>query len=282
MSHQVSGIVHLPQDVLLELAKQLDVADLMSVLATCRLIRELRLQRSLWIEALARIKAVQMQPLPFTNTDEIGTLSLHQLQDIVQRVEHLINNFQSDNPRPVRIRTLSLAASIDTIFCIPGANLAVSHTIGTVCVWDILTSHRVGYLEVPDLIVHPRALCLEIKGQALIGASISRDAANLVAICIDYRDRAHISMSHVISSNVNPALSTGFFITSRVLGFCSGNRIAFWSMVPGEGVHFIPGDIYRPVTLFSPASLCCQPVGGSLYILCYPLIGEDTTRSLGA
>ncbi|KAJ7113763.1 hypothetical protein C8R44DRAFT_881355 [Mycena epipterygia] len=66
--YQVSCIADLPQDILFELAKQLDVANLIS-LATCRLIRELKFQRSLWIEAFARIKTVQMQPLPLSRAD---------------------------------------------------------------------------------------------------------------------------------------------------------------------------------------------------------------------
>ncbi|KAJ7123633.1 hypothetical protein C8R44DRAFT_735273 [Mycena epipterygia] len=179
------GFTELPQDVLLELAKQLDVADLMNVLAvramsgsdaivsdrsfkTCHLVREIQFQRTFWIDAAARITAVQMQPLPLSNADELDKLSLQQLQDTVRRANRLTHNFRSDNPHPVRTRNLAIEFSIE-VFCIPGANLAVAHATGRVSFWDILTSRRVGYLEIPDLRVG-RQLCLELKGRALIAA----------------------------------------------------------------------------------------------------------------
>ncbi|KAJ7089551.1 hypothetical protein C8R44DRAFT_439865 [Mycena epipterygia] len=172
MSSEV-GLTELPQDVLLELAKELDVGDLTSLLATCHLIRELQLHRSLWLDAIARIKSVQMQPLPLSSADELDALSLQQLQDTVRRANRLIRNLRSDKPRAVLIRTLSLEASAG-VFCIPGANLVVSHISrsGIVSVWDIITSLRVAHLHVPDLTVQSQALCMEIKGKALIGAYI--------------------------------------------------------------------------------------------------------------
>ncbi|KAJ7113810.1 hypothetical protein C8R44DRAFT_228745 [Mycena epipterygia] len=258
MSLPQLGIAELPQDVLLELAKELDVCDLISLLATCHLIRELQLQRSLWIEALVRIKTVQMQPLPLSNADELDTLSLQQLQDTVRRASRLIHSLRSDKPRPVLIRTLPLEALAD-IFCIPGANLVVSHTRGTVSMWDITTSHRVAQLDIPGLSVQPQALCLDIKGKALIGAyvsSISSRIGKLVAICIDYRDRAHISISHVISPDVispdinRQAFNPALFINPKVMGACIGwltqagrcKFIASWSMQVDAVVHHTSED----------------------------------------
>ncbi|KAJ7113804.1 hypothetical protein C8R44DRAFT_228720 [Mycena epipterygia] len=263
MSLPQLGIAELPQDVLLELAKELDVGDLISLLATCRLIRELQLQRSLWIEALVRIKTVQMQPLPLSNADELDTLSLQQLQDTVRRASRLIHSLRSDKPRPVLIRTLSLEA-LAGIFCIPGGNLVVSHTRGTVSVWDITTSHRVAHLDIFELNVQSQALCLEIKGKALIGAHISPPSriGKLAAICIDYRDRAHISISHVISPDINrEAFNPALFINSKVMGACiqcftQAGRSKFiisWSMQMNTVVQ-----TSQDSPLFGISGLFCQ------------------------
>ncbi|KAJ7113773.1 hypothetical protein C8R44DRAFT_984464 [Mycena epipterygia] len=253
--------------VLLELTKQLDVADLTSLLATCRLIRELQLQRSLWLEAIAQIKSVQMQPLPLSSADELDAMSLQQLQDTVRRANRLIHNLRSDTPRPVLIQTLSLEAMAG-IFCIPGANLVVSHCSGsgTVSVWDISTLRRVAFLEIPDLVVHRAQVCLEIKGKAL-GARIRH---HLVAICIEYRNRAHVSISHIISPNIrNSSLpvygtATRLFIYPDILGlFTPETGLLCWSMIANDPVQNISERIDQPLG----TSLNFQPFGRHLYVL---------------
>lgn len=82
-----------------------------------------------------------------------------------------MNNLKSDLPRPRRIHTLRVHSGA-RIVCIPGENLVVTHTTGSVSCWDVLTSHRVGYLEIPDLRVQTLTPCLEINGKALFGAFI--------------------------------------------------------------------------------------------------------------
>ncbi|KAJ7089569.1 hypothetical protein C8R44DRAFT_892258 [Mycena epipterygia] len=140
MSPGQAGITALPQDVFLELFKELDIVNLMSVLATCRFICELHLQRNLWLEAIARIKSVQMQLLALSDAEDLRTLSLHQLQDIVRRANRLINNLRSDMPHPVLIRTFKIRSSglklTAGICCLTGTNIAVSYTLGSVSSWD--------------------------------------------------------------------------------------------------------------------------------------------------
>ncbi|KAJ6522288.1 hypothetical protein B0H19DRAFT_1277455 [Mycena capillaripes] len=59
-------ITDFPQDILLELARHLDVADLLRFLSICHVIREIQSQKTLWLEALIRIKEVQNQPLRYS------------------------------------------------------------------------------------------------------------------------------------------------------------------------------------------------------------------------
>ncbi|KAJ7932898.1 hypothetical protein B0H13DRAFT_1856509 [Mycena leptocephala] len=120
--------------ILLELAKRLDVADLLSLLSLCRITRELQFERTLWLDALIRIREVEMQPLPISTADSVNTLSLPELQNVVRRADRLIKNFKSEKPRPFRIGNFSVEAAGAIIFFIPGANLIVAHTNNRNCV----------------------------------------------------------------------------------------------------------------------------------------------------
>ncbi|KAJ7883588.1 hypothetical protein B0H13DRAFT_2538098 [Mycena leptocephala] len=137
------SITEFPQDILLELAKRLDVADLLSLLSLCRITRRLQLERTLWLDALIRIRQVEMQPFPLSTADSVDTLSLSELQNAVRRADRLIKIFKSEKPRPFHIGNFSVE-SLASIFFIPGANLIVAHTSkGNVSCWDTLTSQRV-------------------------------------------------------------------------------------------------------------------------------------------
>jgi hypothetical protein len=142
-------------------------------LQTCRVIRELQFQRSLWLEALSRIRETGSQPLPLSTADPPDTLSLRELQNIARRADQLRRNLQSDNPRLFDMRSLSVVARAGLIFFIPGAHLAVTHGPGFVTCWDIVSSQMVGQLEIPHLLVRDEALSMDISGKALIGACIT-------------------------------------------------------------------------------------------------------------
>ncbi|KAJ7215211.1 hypothetical protein B0H12DRAFT_356493 [Mycena haematopus] len=245
------GIADFPQDVLLELVKHLNVSDLISFLSICRAIRELQLERTLWINALTRLKQVEMQSPPLLSASSLDTMSLAQLQNTVQRANQLMNNFKSSQPRPARIHSVSVHPH-SRIICIAGANLVVTHTTGGVSCWDIVTSRRVGYLEIPDLHLQTSVPCLEIKGKALIGASIGGSVRHLVAIWIDFRDRARISISHTISQATNLVYfdRTHFFVDAQVLGFCTTSHIVFWGLSPSGKVEITPQNNCCPVRLF--------------------------------
>ncbi|KAJ6611558.1 hypothetical protein B0H10DRAFT_2055945 [Mycena sp. CBHHK59/15] len=56
MSIVESIVESCPQEILLEFTRHLEVWDLVNFLATCRLIRGLRLERSLWIVVFIRLR----------------------------------------------------------------------------------------------------------------------------------------------------------------------------------------------------------------------------------
>ncbi|KAJ7843949.1 hypothetical protein B0H13DRAFT_2412134 [Mycena leptocephala] len=240
------NITEFPQDILLELAKRLDVADLLSLLSLCRITRGLQFERTLWLDALIRIREVEMQPLPLSTADSVDTLSLSELQNIVRRADRLMKNFQSEKPRPFHIGNFSVERR-GSIFFIPGANLIVANNYkGSVSCWDTVTSQRVAHLsnERDSVYIYPSALCTEIMGKALIGAWISDgDLMRLAVICIDFRDRAHISISQVSSpTNVRHPVPH-LFINPQIMGFCTTTDIVSWTMNADAAVQTTP-DVF--------------------------------------
>ncbi|KAJ7828308.1 hypothetical protein B0H13DRAFT_1917160 [Mycena leptocephala] len=231
------SIALVPEDILLEFAKQLDVADFLSFLSVCRTIRALRFQRALWLDALIRIREVQMQPLPLLTAEALDALSLLELQNLVQQAHRLMENLQS-------------------------ANLVVSYIWGGgVSCWDILTSHRVAHLEIPDVQIHTE-VCVEIMGKALIGTTRG-NFKNFGVICIDFHDRAHIAISHVISPPTNntddPFGRRSFFINAQVIGSCTTSDIVFWSLDSNVTARIEPPHVANSV---SPSAfkihVCCE------------------------
>ncbi|KAJ7308669.1 hypothetical protein DFH08DRAFT_899882 [Mycena albidolilacea] len=259
------NIRELLPDVLLELAKQANVRDLLSFLSTCHVIHDLQFQRSLWLEVLTRIREIELQPLPLSTADPPDTLSLRELQNVARRADRLRRNLQSDNPRLFDMRSLSVVARAGPIFFIPGAHLAVTHSPGFVTCWDIVSSQMVGQLEIPHLLVRDEALSMDIAGKALVGACIAESGMvkHLVVICIDFQDRAHISVSHLISPATADTSSypSGFFIDSHLVGFVEQSKIVFWCMKSDIAVQAAP----QPVKSSFRAK--CLPLGRNIYVL---------------
>ncbi|KAJ7790198.1 hypothetical protein B0H14DRAFT_3891321 [Mycena olivaceomarginata] len=268
------NIRELPPDVLLELAKQANVRDLLGFLSTCHVIHDLQFQRSLWLEVLTRIREIELQPLPLSTADPPDTLSLCELQNVARRADRLRRNLQSDNPRLFDMRSLSVVARAGPIFFIPGAHLAVTHSPGFVTCWDIVSSQMVGQLEIPHLLVRDEALSMDIAGKALVGACIAESGmvTHLVVICIDFQDRAHIFVSHLISPATTDTSSraSSFFIDSHLVGFVEQSKIVFWCMESDTAVQAAP----QPLKLSVTYRASCLPLGRNIYVLPFRITSD--------
>ncbi|KAJ7726124.1 hypothetical protein B0H16DRAFT_1780754 [Mycena metata] len=282
------SILELPEDILLELTKDLDIADLISLLSTCRVIRKVQFQKSLWLDSLARIREVERQPHALSNAQALSTLSLQQLQHTAQQVNRFMKNWRSHNPRPTRIRQLSVEPS-HGFFCLTGTPFIVSHNEGGMSCWDIFDGKRVAHLEIPGLFVRTKVPCMEEVGRALICAAtgIGRSVERLVAICIDYRDGARVSISHVVSPVVNEQFRGTFFISRQAAGFSGHGYIITWTMNPNANVvkqtHQISRYLYlsyfpldQSIYIFSRK---CD-IGADASVHCLPLFPRPS--DLGA
>ncbi|KAJ6451316.1 hypothetical protein C8R45DRAFT_91801 [Mycena sanguinolenta] len=260
------SLAEFPQDVLMELAKQLDIQDLFNFLATCCVICELQHEQTLWVDALTRIKEVDLQPLPLSTAKSLETLSARELQNVARQALRLRKNLQSDKPRHVRMHRFSVRTSprIKNIFFIPGTHLVVTSTYGSLDCWDILTAERMGHLKVPGLWVRTEsALCMDGTGRTLLAGCIqplgANSVQNLVAICIDSRDRTLSYLRSPTSSTYFP--KSGVFIDSRIIGFVADSAIVFWRMDVSAGIETTPQDV---VDMYGAR---CLPWGRSIYVL---------------
>jgi hypothetical protein len=73
-----------------------------------RIIREIQLERTLWLDILVRMREVDNQPLPLSNPAALDLLSLPGIQTAVRHAYRLMINWRSDTPQPVRIQTFAI------------------------------------------------------------------------------------------------------------------------------------------------------------------------------
>ncbi|KAJ6606138.1 hypothetical protein DFH09DRAFT_1353349 [Mycena vulgaris] len=195
-----------PQEILLEFTRHLEVWDLVNFLATCRLIRGLRLERSLWIAVFIRLRTVHMQPLPIAHIVDLDTFSPDELEYTARRAGRLLQKFRAhqafeDPPQPVSIREFSVERSYQ-LECINGTNLAVENDWdGGFRCWNVRSATCVATLALLEFQMTTPA-CTDV----LIGGSIrpSMDIFTWVVVTIDYTDRSNVKISHVVSPPLSP------------------------------------------------------------------------------
>ncbi|KAJ7160441.1 hypothetical protein C8R46DRAFT_1286261 [Mycena filopes] len=259
------SLVAVPQDVLLELVEELDLVDLSNFLSVCRATRELQWAKSLWRHALVRMRDVERLPLPLPNVKQHDSMSRKELQDAAQRAVRLKKNLNSDKPMPVKIRTLSFDPQwhpIATRVCLPGSDIFVTHHIGFLSCWNIVTLNRVAHLGITGLRVmkDPK---IEQDGRALFGAVIGND--QFAAIYIDYQeDPDQVSISYLTSPRTNTvdlnAEDRTFFVNSDTIGFCTSASTVYWSMDETAEVRVGP-----PFMPDAPRWPCCLLLGKNIY-----------------
>ncbi|KAJ7160427.1 hypothetical protein C8R46DRAFT_1354110 [Mycena filopes] len=257
------SVAEAPQDVLLEVFKQLDLVDLFSFLSVCRAVRDLQWQKSLWLHALVRIREVEMHPLPLSPATKLDSMSCKELQNVAQRAHRLTKNLKSDKPMPITTRTLAIETYASCV-CLPGSNLLVTHSDGFVSCWDILTSRRVAHLQVATLRIMDKPR-IHPDGRALFGARLQID--QFAAVYIDYRDLDRVSISHVTSPPTD-ALHwhghSGFFMDSSTMGFCTSASTVSWSVENAGEVKI--GTKIVPEMIEPPPGRCLL-LGQNIYML---------------
>ncbi|KAJ7610123.1 hypothetical protein FB45DRAFT_336401 [Roridomyces roridus] len=130
-----------PLDVLLELAKELDLPDVLNLAATCTLCATVLSSPYFWMGSLQRIEQVHNRPIPCTPDTDIVGLPLETLREMAVHAYKLVNNWNSDSPRVVSFRSITLDSCgvIGSIYPIYGEHLFITISEERVACWDATT-----------------------------------------------------------------------------------------------------------------------------------------------
>ncbi|KAF7298709.1 F-box domain-containing protein [Mycena indigotica] len=274
-----SSLAHWPDDLLLRLVKDLDLCDIINLLAvrtspltkgarsladghwqTCRAFRALQEYRTLWLDAVALIQRVKLHPLPLTEA-ETETVPLARLQQVVRRANWLLKNLHSEAPRPTWTRVLEIGKP-GKILCVPGTHLVVLVEKGTgaVSCWDTQTGQRVGAIHVPHLRISMVASGLRDDGRAVLGGiavlpnADDTTSTRLAVLVLDFTDRAHVTFEPIMSppfrltgdsdsdsdADSDAHTDESLFLSETLFGLASASRICYWTLDPEAPVCNIP------------------------------------------
>ncbi|KAJ7469564.1 hypothetical protein FB451DRAFT_1255009 [Mycena latifolia] len=207
-------LAELPLDLVLQICLCLELADAIALLSTCTGVRHAMAEKTFWIEALNRVSFYRLHPIAGPICEDLTLLSLGELQEAGKRTNRLMKSWNSDHPMPESTQTIYVDAMSD-IIVVPGTGLVIVHGPAFVACWDVHSMACVARLVLPrDIVIESASF--EESGKVMLGAiaTDSYDVFKVLAISVDYRDRAAISILEVY--RVSPHLRRGFFKTSPV------------------------------------------------------------------
>ncbi|KAJ7627101.1 hypothetical protein FB45DRAFT_1059925 [Roridomyces roridus] len=143
-----------PLDIILELAKNLDLTDSLHLAATCTTFAEMRHSPSFWIESLKRMETFHRRPLPCPIGTDLTTLPLDKLRDIAIHAYKLRKDWAAESLNPVRVGKFDMGfhdANFDaqivwtpSILCIPGTGMIVTISPNHFTCWDASSGAKIG------------------------------------------------------------------------------------------------------------------------------------------
>ncbi|KAJ7048953.1 hypothetical protein C8F01DRAFT_1187254 [Mycena amicta] len=261
-------MLRLPQDVLLYLATFLDVQDLFSLLATCHYIRQLCLEPTLWLDAITRLRTVQLHPAVAFTSQSLLDLPRSDLQAMVQKANTILRNLASPQPKLQRVALFRVQPQMTDntqVFFISGTGVVVSVLNGVISCYNVRTQRLLKQFAMRDLRIYKNC-CAEVSGKALFAAVLvdprNMSIRSLAAVYIDVRDLQNVDISVVVSPPVQqPSLAprAGYFITPERMGYCTSALIISWTMQENRPVESQPNPM--PVELVG----AWAPVTGLMY-----------------
>ncbi|KAJ7059742.1 hypothetical protein C8F01DRAFT_1370608 [Mycena amicta] len=251
------ALVDLPQDIILTLARSLDIEGLVSLLSSCRKMRQLEGEATLWIHAILRIQTIQLHPvIPFATTvDDLATVPLTRLRECALRANRILRNLKAPNPKLLRFRTYSLdggeIAEANVRFFIPGTPLLVLGSRGVFAIWNVLKQAPALRCEMEGLTLVNELAVARVPGVgmtcALVAGVVSDGSGvwKLVAFHVHTKDLDHPTVSRIVSPAIaltpDPLpFQKRFFLTSELVGFCTESSIVYWNMKENSPVHSVP------------------------------------------
>ncbi|KAJ7059755.1 hypothetical protein C8F01DRAFT_1145547 [Mycena amicta] len=250
------ALVDLPQDIILTLARSLDIEGLVSLLSTCRKMRQLEGEAALWIHAILRIQTIQLHPvIPFATTvDDLATVPLPRLRECALRANRILRNLKAPNPKLIRFRTYNLNGSeiAEAIvrFFIPGTPLLVLGSRGVFAIWNVLKQAPALRCEMEGLtlaneLAVPRAPGVGMTCTLVAGVVSDGGVWKLVAFHVHTKDLDHPTVSRIVSNAIalkpdQLPYQQRFFLTPELVGYCTESSIVYWNIEENAPVHIMP------------------------------------------
>ncbi|KAF8205177.1 hypothetical protein K438DRAFT_2014680 [Mycena galopus ATCC 62051] len=178
----------LPPDVFLEIAEGLDLADAIALTSG----------------HLHQVRRDQMHPVALPVGQDLSNLTVVEMREAGMRTNRLMKNWSSETPKPESVREIHMDSMAD-IIVIPGTGLVIAWSRVFVACWDISSKACVGRM-ILDCDLKVEAASFEEYGKVMLGAHYSSpknvyesSVFHVAAICIDYRDRAAVSIFFVLN-----------------------------------------------------------------------------------
>ncbi|KAF8193923.1 hypothetical protein K438DRAFT_1969221 [Mycena galopus ATCC 62051] len=196
----------IPQDVILEMARFLDLHDAFHLLVTCSSFALLLSFRDFWLKSLVRIQTVHMQPLPCPIGVDIFDLSMDALRDLAIHAYSLRKNWTSECALLASVRTIALDDAYRQIRVIPGTNLVITDNSERLRCWNTQSEACVGEMEVDedfslDYDVGKSRL-FHLPGRSFIALASNdwnSDDFHINVVEIDYQDQDNVAFSRTYS-----------------------------------------------------------------------------------
>ncbi|KAJ7610165.1 hypothetical protein FB45DRAFT_942861 [Roridomyces roridus] len=136
----------LPLDILLELAKQLDLSDSLHLAATCTACAVILHSASFWIESLHRLENIHQRPIPCPPGTDITSLSLDALRNMAVHAYKLRKNWESDSPLLAKTRSFKIADEgyVSDVFAIEGTHIVVTVLRHGLACWSTISGECLG------------------------------------------------------------------------------------------------------------------------------------------
>ncbi|KAJ7610209.1 hypothetical protein FB45DRAFT_1066375 [Roridomyces roridus] len=198
------NLLDFPFDILLELTKQLDLADSLHLAATCSACAALLQSHSFWIESLHRMENIHRRPIRCEPGTDLTTPPLGVLRQMAVHAYKLRKNWTSDSPLPVTTHSYYIPGEsyVSHIFPIEGTHMVLTVFRGGLgCVNTTIGEYLAKCDREPTDLDHCSRPLYSAGMCSVAFASYhsDRQELTLAVFSVDYRDLEAVTVSSTFS-----------------------------------------------------------------------------------
>ncbi|KAJ6566878.1 hypothetical protein B0H19DRAFT_1138789 [Mycena capillaripes] len=183
------AFVDIPLDVVIEISRELDLADSLHLIATCTIFMPILHSRYFWIAALNRLEDVHRRPPPYFPGLDILSLPLASLRELAIHGYKLKKDWSSESPRPISVKIIEMEDCPKQLIAIQGTRLLITISSTRLACWDTLSGKCIGsfYHEAKPCNIDGISP-FSIPGSVAIGMIYETSSANAFELAIIYFD----------------------------------------------------------------------------------------------